>query len=324
VQAAPADVLIETFGCEPAPDLIAAYARIHWAGGPKPVWINLEYLSAEAFAERSHGLPSPLQAGPATGWTRHFFYPGFTPATGGLLREEGLATQQRSFDGAAWLAGRGLAPPAGALTVAMFCYEPPALPGLLRQWRRAGLSGRPVHLLVAAGRSAEAVRAALAAPAPPAGARGQTSPEPNGSGHCLLSISYLPLLPQSEFDHLLWASDLNFVRGEDSLVRAVWAGKPLVWQLYPQSDGAHQAKLQAFADRYGMPDAQRRFHALWNAPHSDPMLRSAGLAGSCEPAFMAPWPNWQDAAERSREALLRQPDLASRLVDFVRRKQAGP
>ncbi|MGN6930438.1 elongation factor P maturation arginine rhamnosyltransferase EarP, partial [Neisseria sp. P0015.S010] len=41
-----------------------------------------------------------------------------------------------------------------------------------------------------------------------------------------LSISYLPPCPQPAFDEMLWACDLNFVRGEDSLVRALWAGQP--------------------------------------------------------------------------------------------------
>ena len=41
---------------------------------------------------------------------------------------------------------------------------------------------------------------------------------------------------------------LNAVRGEDSLVRALWAGQPFVWHIYPQDDGAHHAKLDAFLD----------------------------------------------------------------------------
>ena len=34
----------------------------------------------------------------------------------------------------------------------------------------------------------------------------------------------LPWLTQPDYDRLLWSADLNFVRGEDSLVRAIWAG----------------------------------------------------------------------------------------------------
>jgi uncharacterized repeat protein (TIGR03837 family) len=80
--AEPAEVVIEAFGCDPPPDFVAAMARRQ----PAPVWINLEYLSAEAYVERSHGLPSPQ----LNGLTKWFYYPGFTPRTGGLLREPDL------------------------------------------------------------------------------------------------------------------------------------------------------------------------------------------------------------------------------------------
>src|SRR5687768_145990 len=50
----PGDVVVEAFGCNPPHAFVqrmAAMAR-------PPVWINLEYLSAEPYVERSHGLPS--------------------------------------------------------------------------------------------------------------------------------------------------------------------------------------------------------------------------------------------------------------------------
>ena len=65
-----------------------------------------------------------------------------------------------------------------------------------------------------------------------------------------LTAYALPLLPQSSFDRLLWACDVNFVRGEDSFVRAQWAGRPFVWQIYPQTEEAHLVKLEAFLSRY--------------------------------------------------------------------------
>jgi hypothetical protein len=60
----------------------------------------------------------------------------------------------------------------------------------------------------------------------------------------------LPFLPQVRYDELLWACDLNFVRGEDSFVRAQWAAKPFVWQIYPQAEDAHRVKLDAFLARH--------------------------------------------------------------------------
>ncbi|MDP2034939.1 MAG: elongation factor P maturation arginine rhamnosyltransferase EarP [Polaromonas sp.] len=296
LDSAPCEVLVEAFGCEIAPEFIAACADQHRAGAPNPVWINLEYLSAEPYVERNHALPSLVQHGPAAGWTKWFFYPGFTPATGGLLREPGLLQRQADFDRSAWLDAQHIAW-AGEKLVGLFCYEPPALPALLEQFARAGLHGEPVRLLVAAGRAAAAVRAALV---------NEKGLQPILDKHQLLSITYLPLLPQTDFDHLLWACDLNFVRGEDSVVRALWAGKPLVWQIYPQDDQAHQAKLQAFLDRLDAPASLRAFHQAWNGQH--PHLPAMDTQG------------WSDGLRAARQALLGQPDLCSQLLGFVAKK----
>ena len=96
----PADVWIEGFGCT-LPEGFVSH-RFCTRAVPPPVWIDLEYLSAEPYVERSHGLPSPILHGPAAGHTRHFFFPGFTPASGGLLREPDLEHRQACFDAAAW------------------------------------------------------------------------------------------------------------------------------------------------------------------------------------------------------------------------------
>ena len=77
-----ADVVVETFGCDPPPEYVEAMAR----RARRPRWINLEYLSAEDWVEGSHALPSP---NPRLPLVKHYFFPGFTPRTGGLLREGG-------------------------------------------------------------------------------------------------------------------------------------------------------------------------------------------------------------------------------------------
>ena len=111
----PQDVVVEAFGCDPPPAFVARMA----ACSPAPVWLNLEYLSAEAYVERSHGLPSPVMQGPGAGLTKHFFYPGFTPRTGGLLREQDLAGRRAAFDRGDWRAARGIG--ADAQVLSLFC-----------------------------------------------------------------------------------------------------------------------------------------------------------------------------------------------------------
>ena len=285
----PGDVLVEAFGCEVAPEFIAMYRQARGAGGrfgpKKPLWINLEYLSAEPYVERSHRMPSPVMAGPGAGATKWFFYPGFTPATGGLLREPDLLQRQTAFDRSAWRqahAADKVSP--SAPWVSLFCYEPPALGDALGQLAHAT---PPAHLLVTPGRAAAAVRAL---PTPPA-----------------LSITWLAPCPQPAFDHLLWACDLNLVRGEDSLVRALWAGQPLVWHIYPQHDNAHHDKLDAFLDWLDAPPLLRRFHRVWNGVETGPL--------PCPDL-----PAWGEVVRAARARLLLQDDLVTQLLRFCAEK----
>ena len=298
----PADVLIEAFGCTLDDAVQARWARQqHSHPG---VWLNLEYLSAESHAERFHRLPSPVMSGPAAGCVKYFFYPGFTPQTGGLLREPDLLLRQQAFDRTAWRTQWGV--PEDAHVLSLFCYEPPALAQLV-QHLHSGPHGARVHALVTPGRTLQAVRAIL----PDALAHSLQS-----QGHACwgpLVLHAMPWLEQVAFDELLWASDFNFVRGEDSLVRALWAGQPFVWQLYPQDDGAHHAKLQAFLDWVQAPSGMRRFHEAWNGP----------LQAMLPPLEQQDLPQWQACVQAARSRLLTQQDLASQLLAHVTSHEPG-
>ena len=304
----PPDVMVEAFGCEIAPEFIAYCVEATRTSAPKripPVWINLEYLSAEGYVERNHRLPSPILTGPAAGWTRWFFYPGFTPATGGLLREGDLMARRQAFGRESWRAehraafGLGEDAP-GTRWVSLFCYEPAALPELLRQCRAT-----PTRLLVPPGRPEAAVRAALQAMD---SQNGLKSPPDH---HDPLSISYLPHRPQPAFDAMLWACDFNAVRGEDSLVRALWAGQALVWHIYPQHDNAHHDKLHAFLNWLQAPASMRQFHATWNGLDTAPLQ----------------WPDdatlaeWTACVQAARTRLLTQDNLVAQLLGFVAEKR---
>ena len=289
------DVLIEAFGCEVAPEFIAAYAMKERAGGQNGRWLNLEYLSAETYAQRCHGLPSPVMSGPGAGLSKHFFYPGFVVGTGGLLRESDLFVRQSRFERAAWLQQLGIEFQ-GERLVSLFCYEPPALAELLGQ---LAADAQATRLLVTSGRAAAAVKACVAS-------KNNTHPQWNTSHK--LSFTYLPPLSQHDFDHLLWACDLNFVRGEDSLVRALWAGKPFVWQVYPQHDDAHHDKLDAFLDVVNAPLSLRAFHHVWNGVHGE--KKSAALP----PLALVPW---QQALSQARDLQQRQIDLVTQIMLFA-------
>ena len=128
----------------------------------------------------------------------------------------------------------------------------------------------------------------------------------------LLSIVYLDALTQHDYDQLLWSCDLNFVRGEDSLVRAIWAGKPFVWHIYQQDDGVHHAKLEAFLHMMEAPDSLKAMHRAWNEnANSDatPPLPNLDLA------------LWGQSALVLRQKLLAQRELCSQLIDYVGSEQ---
>jgi uncharacterized repeat protein (TIGR03837 family) len=270
--AEPGDVVVEAFGCELPPDFTTAMTA------RRPVWINLEYLSAESYVERSHGLPSPQR----TGLTKWFFYPGFSALTGGLLRESGLLAERQAFERAPWLAQHSIAVAPGERVVSLFCYENPAIPALLQT-----LAETPTLLLLTAGAAQRQVRAV------PRGVRAVA----------------LPWLSQTDYDRLLWSCDLNFVRGEDSLVRALWAGAPFVWQTYPQHDGVHARKLEALLDRFPPVPGLAPLWRAWNG------LR-AGWPGL--PAMLP----WRQACHDWRQVLAALPDLATALRRFAQEKAA--
>jgi uncharacterized repeat protein (TIGR03837 family) len=121
------------------------------------------------------------------------------------------------------------------------------------------------------------------------------------------SWSALPYTTQNGFDEMLWACDLNLVRGEDSLVRALWAGQAFIWHIYPQDDNAHHAKLEAFLEMMQAPESLRQANRVWNGMEAGewPALNSGALA------------DWTACAQTARQQLLQQTDLVSQLRSLV-------
>lgn len=291
-----ADVVIEAFGCELPAIYVTAMARRE----RKPVWLNLEYLSAEDWVADFHLRPSPH---PRYAINKTFFFPGLGAGTGGVLKERALDTARETFQREAWWQERvGTAAPESATTViSLFAYENPAIDLLLEQWRD---SAAPVVLLVPEGRISGAVARFF-------GLRGFAAGSKAQSGS--ITAYALGFVEQPLFDALLWASDINFVRGEDSFVRAQWAQKPFVWHIYPQADDAHLPKLDAALAHYanGLPDGARtsleRFWHAWNGVGTPDWSDFWGYREVLE----------QRAADWAQE-LARIGDLAGNLAEYAK------
>lgn len=293
--AEPAGVVIEAFACQLPETYVAAMARLN----PAPHWINLEYLSAEAWVADCHGLPSPH---PRLPLTKHFFIPGFDERSAGLLRERDLLARHARFDRFAWWPCHGGIPAPDTLAVSLFAYENAAIGVLLDAWRS---NDRAVRCLVTDSRILTSVSAFFGQALTPG-----TRTECGG-----LDLQVLPFMRQEAYDDLLAACDLNFVRGEDSLVRAIWAGKPFVWHIYPQDDDAHRVKLEAFLDRYcnGLSaPAVAAVHAFWQAWNAE-----ATTAADWQD-FVAHLPEIAEHTRQFRDRLAQLPDLSKTLADFCR------
>lgn len=298
----PADVVVEAFACNPPASYVAAMV----AKQPKPAWINLEYLSAEDWVRGCHALPSPH---PSLPLVKHFFFPGFVAGTGGLLAEQGLAEARERFQRSAaeqarFWQGIGLpAPRAGELQVSLFCYAHAGIGGLLRAW---AAGGTPVRCLVPEGIATAALSAFF----------GSASLAP---GAILrkdgLEVRVFSFLDQDQYDRLLWACDFNLVRGEDSFVRGQWAARPLLWQIYPQQEGAHWPKLQAFLGLYcaGLPaEVAAAVTRLWQAWNQ-------GEDSAVETAWLGCWAHrlaLQAHARRWAGQLAETGNLANNLAKF--------
>jgi uncharacterized repeat protein (TIGR03837 family) len=295
----PADLVIEAFACKLPQSYIEAMA----AQAQQPIWVNFEYLSAEDWVESHHKLPSPH---PSLPLTKYFFFPGFTMRTGGLLLERDLLAQRDVFQSDAgkqqtfWKSIGMEMPSKETLKISLFAYENAALPGLFDAW---SASVRPILCMVPEGRILPQVGQYFGDHAPHAGndyARGQ------------LHVRVLPFVEQERYDELLWACDANFVRGEDSFVRALWARRPLVWQIYPQHDAVHLKKLEAFLMLYGEQlsrSANEALHGMWNAWSME------SEAGQWWPAFIAVRGEFERHA-RLWEQQLSENNLALNVLDF--------
>jgi uncharacterized repeat protein (TIGR03837 family) len=268
----PAAVVIEAFACH----LPAAYLLLMQTRSKPPVWLNLEYLSAEDWVTGCHGLPSPQ-----AGLQKHFFFPGFVPGTGGLLREREYAVPPAPGS-------------AGPLEISLFCYGNPQLPSLLAAWRDGDQS---INCHVCTGLPHQQV----------AGWLGEDFPVGATVRRGNLTLQALPFLPQADYDALLDRCHLNFVRGEDSFVRSQWAERPFVWQAYPQAENTHLTKLDAFLNLYTEDATVRDFFHAWNGDGTLDWLEFA----ACLPALAATAPNWT-------RRIAVPGDLATNLVKFCR------
>ncbi len=306
-------VIIDAFGGGLPPTWLAALERDFppLAAGTAlkpdaPRWIVLEYLSAEPWVDTMHGHTSPP---PSVGIPRHFFFPGFTEKTGGLLREKHLSEERDAFQRSpnakrTFLESLDVpVPPPDALLVSLFCYDTPALPALLDAWANGSI---PIVGLIPETVAPETVQRWRQ--------RHGTEADAIHTTHGNLTLHTIPFLPQAGFDKLLWSCDLNFVRGEDSFVRAQWTAKPFIWQAYRQEEQAHLVKVEAFLALYLVDAADRLKSVISDLSRAWNDHEQASHIADAWSSFMEQWPELAGLPNRWEHRLSAQTDLASRIV----------
>lgn len=310
----PGKVLIEAFACELPNEVKRQLARLHKTTPQVvPLWLNLEYLTAENWVEGCHGLPSMH----ISGIKKYFYFPGFTPKTGGLICERELfaerdAWQQDPANKLQLFEQLGLQGIQAQDSVfSIFSYETASLPALCELWQASATSEAKIHALLPKGRSLSSLQHLL-----PCHVDALMPGQHIKLGNLTLHI--LPMTDQQGFDRLLWSCDVNIVRGEDSFLRAQWAAKPFIWHIYPQEDDYHLIKLEAFIRLYCdnlPPDIADTWSKLNFAFNQDEQSAVKTHWQNLNPVSL---PLLQHAKDWPIDAI-NAADLATRLVQFVKK-----
>jgi uncharacterized repeat protein (TIGR03837 family) len=263
------DITLEMFGASLDENFIDHMT----ATKAPPFWANIEYLSSEDWVDGANGNKA---AHPRTGLPKHTFIPGLHEKGAGLLIEDDFFARRDHFQNDinaenAWRAKNFLPLRDGRCKdISLFAYSHAPLERLYDAFKNVKT---PFRIFVP-----EDLYPGLQLPSS-------------------VTLIRYPFLQQDDYDRLLWAMDANFVRGEDSLSRAVLAGRPLIWQPYAQENNFHEVKLAAFLQKYKENSGflnlttLEKSHALWNGAASfdatdllhiviDPAWRQAAKAVS--------------------------------------------
>ncbi len=276
----PSDVIIQAFSVRLSEKLIKKIKL------KKSAVINLEYLTAEPFADDCHMLPSY-----SDGIESFFFFPGFTKRTGGVVIEEEFLNKIKSK------------PTQNKNSITLFSYENPKIKTVMEELSKENSFEIKVFEGKGLNNFNNLFNLKLTV----------------GDTYILnkLTIKVLPMVSQDEYDTLLVNSCINMVRGEDSIVRAMLTGNPFLWHIYPQEENAHLAKINALFDRM--------IEVCSNKEAVD-TLRQITLSYNCCSDFIDKfnfsifYENWKQISKEWSEHLISLGSLTDNLLSFIKTK----
>ncbi len=271
----PARVILECFQCG-RPDWLEA---LLFDGVTRALIINIDYLTAEDYAEEFHRLKSGTRS-PLV--RKVNFMPGFTAKTGGLILDVPPATDSKTKT-------------AGP-QVLMFSYPKDFAPIIraISRWNK------DAQINLAQGAGKESFLSA------------------KNAGD--LKINQMPFLSQEKWDKNLYAQDILFVRGEDSLSRACLSGKPFVWQAYLQDDNYQLVKVQALLERMRPHFAADDFCAVenfWHLYNGAPGCQDPSAMEAACYEFLSRYDNLRPGFAAFARSLFELGNFAEKLDEFV-------
>ncbi len=290
------DTVIQAFSVR-LPDFIYSNIKKN-----KALVINLEYLTAEPFADDCHKLPSF-----SDGIESFFFFPGFTNKTGGLVIEDSFLKKVKNKNN---LLKNQFEEKTNIKDsyITLFSYENSNVNYIVKNLSKlAEEQNKSLTIIVFEGKPINNLNNKLNLNL----RVGDTYKLDN------IFIKVSPMVDQDEYDSLLIKSFINLVRGEDSIVRAMLSGNPFLWNIYPQEENAHIDKINALFDR---------MNEFCSDKESVEILRQLTLSYNGDSDFIHDFDfslfieKWKHLSEEWRDHLLSLGSLTDNLLAFIREK----
>ncbi len=256
---------------------------------------NIEYLTAEEYADDFHLLKCYTRK---SNVKKMFFMPGFTNKTAGLLLDKTFLQTLKE--------AKNKKTSCDQFDVTIFSYERDFTQvfNSLNEVQEIKQRQNPdfkVNVIAANGKSLDFVKDAW-----------------NETGKNV-NLVELDFLSQEEWDKVLCNADFNFVRGEESLARASFTGKPFFWHAYVQDENYQLVKVNALLTKiepfFTDKELFNKFSGLWNEYNTpDCQLNQQNLTdillsaidNKLNPAFSG-----------FAENLLQNGDLAENLINYL-------
>lgn len=231
-----ADLIIESFACDiPQNYLEKAYYN-------SKLLINLEYLSFEDWTSDFHLMSSLLPKGKLK---KIFFMPGISKNSGGLLIDSDfLNTINKVEKNKKYYLDKFNIKSDYDLIGTIFSYEKD-FSNLLNYLK---ILDKKILLFILSEKTQNNFLNYFE----------------NNDFYDKIQLVKSKFLNYREYEELIALADFNFVRGEDSFVRALLIGKPFLWHIYKQDDDVHMKKLDAFLEKYTEDENLKKIFRTYN------------------------------------------------------------